>query len=489
MSSLRLVALLAIPAHLAFGQQAPAGPGASLTLDDAIVTAERNNPQFQQIRNNVRTANAQVRIAQGALLPSANVNFRTGYQQGGTQIVQGLSFPSAATYSSAYSLGLSYNLAPSVLYAPKAARATRDASEADVTSQAEILRSQVTTQYITALQSAAQAAVNDTLVQSAAGQLDLVNAKNKVGAANIVDVRTAEVALGQAQVAALTAHNQAQIDKLKLFQLMGVPADLSVRLTTDFSLAVPNFSLDSLIDLARRVNPDLAAKKSTEYASEMNVKVARTQYLPSLFLSTGYAAQAFGFANPDGLALQEQQSVANSFANCMFADSLRAGAGLPPLSQPCGTGIATPEQVAAARASNRPFQFNKAPYGLSAQISLPIFNNFQREATIEQNKVARDNALADVRSRTLQITTDVTQAYLTMVTDARTVELQTQTAAKASEELAAAQERYKVGAATFLDVTVARGTYELAQINRVTSIYQYHKAFAALENAVGRPLR
>ena len=94
-----------------------------------------------------------------------------------------------------------------------------------------------------------------------------------------------------------------------------------------------------------------------------------------------------------------------------------------------------------------------------------------------------------MRARNLQINTDVAQAYYTLLTDAKTVELQTQNATKASEELAAAQERYKVGAATFLDVTVARGTFEKAQIDRVNSIYEYHKAFAALENAVGRPLR
>ena len=58
-----------------------------------------------------------------------------------------------------------------------------------------------------------------------------------------------------------------------------------------------------------------------------------------------------------------------------------------------------------------------------------------------------------------------------------------------AEDLALTQESYKVGAKTFLDVTVARGIYETAQINRVTSIYEYHKAFAALESAVGRPLR
>jgi len=51
------------------------------------------------------------------------------------------------------------------------------------------------------------------------------------------------------------------------------------------------------------------------------------------------------------------------------------------------------------------------------------------------------------------------------------------------------EESFKVGARTFLDVTTARAQYEQAQINRVNAIYEYHKAFAALENAVGRPLR
>jgi len=46
-----------------------------------------------------------------------------------------------------------------------------------------------------------------------------------------------------------------------------------------------------------------------------------------------------------------------------------------------------------------------------------------------------------------------------------------------------------VGAKTFLDVTTARGTYEQALSARVNAIYEYHKAFAALESAVGRPLR
>jgi outer membrane protein len=94
-----------------------------------------------------------------------------------------------------------------------------------------------------------------------------------------------------------------------------------------------------------------------------------------------------------------------------------------------------------------------------------------------------------VRARNLQLTTAVTQAYLTLTTQGQTVELQKQIAAKAAEDLALNEESFKVGAKTFLDVTTARGTYEKAQIDQVNAIYEFQKAFAALENAVGRPLR
>jgi outer membrane protein len=103
--------------------------------------------------------------------------------------------------------------------------------------------------------------------------------------------------------------------------------------------------------------------------------------------------------------------------------------------------------------------------------------------------VDRDNARLNVRSRELQATADVTQGYLNLVTAARTVELQEVNAQKAREELTYAQERYRVGAATFLDVTTASGAFVQAQVDRINAIYNYHKSFAALEAAVGRPLR
>jgi outer membrane protein len=488
MRSSSLLALLALPAQLLIAQAAPTRSGGTLTLDDAIRTAQQNNPAFLQLKNTQRNNDAQVRSARGALLPSLSANFGTTYSQAGTQYLgNGIPFKGSDSYSSNYSVGVGYNINGGLLYAPRAARAQRAAGEADIASQAENLRATITQQYILSAQGEALAAVLDTLVQVAQGQLDLANAKMEAGAGTVIDVRTAEVALGQARVNALTQHNTARLDKLRLFEQMGVPADPDVTLTTTFSATAPTLSLDSLLALAHATNPDLHARESRLNAAQANFKLQKTAYYPSLSLSTGYGATAFGLADADQLALQKAASIQSAYESCVSLDSLRGGAGLPQLS--CGTGVATDAQLAAARSQNQPWKFEKAPYSLSARISLPLFNGFVREQNVEASRVQRDNAALDVRARNLQLTTNVTQAYLTLETQRQTVELLTQTAAKAAEDLALMQESFKVGARTFLDVTVARANYEQAQINRVNGIYQFQSAFAALENAVGRPLR
>jgi outer membrane protein len=120
---------------------------------------------------------------------------------------------------------------------------------------------------------------------------------------------------------------------------------------------------------------------------------------------------------------------------------------------------------------------------------MPIFDNLQREQRLQTAMIQRDDAKFTVRARELQIKADVTRAFLDVQTAFRTTQLQDVNAARAREELSFAEERYRVGAATFLDVTVSRGNFEQAQIDRVNAVYEYHRAYAALENAVGRPLR
>jgi outer membrane protein len=478
----------------AAGKAQPPSQSATLTLEEAIALARQNNPTFLQTKTAKNLADAQLRSAYGGLLPSSNVSFGTRYQQGGQQFIQGAQLGVNSDQLQAnYSLSLFYQLNGSTLMSPRAAKASREAAEADVTGAAETLRAGITQQYITVLRAIATAALQDTLVLTQRGNLDLAKARVAVGADNILAVRRAEVALGQAEVQALTAHNTAEIEKVRLFQQIGLQPREDVVLTTTFAVAKPNFSLDSVLGLAQRVNPAVYAARERERASGWNVRMAQSLYTPTLSIATGWGGNSYRFTNSEVPVIGAIQNLAEAQRFCYTQDSIRSRLNMP-LIGPCD-GAAY--QLSAAQAqtlrdknSNRfPFQFTRNPLSVSASLSIPVFDNFNREERIEQAQVARDNARLNVRARELQTTADVTQTYLNLVTAARTVELQEVNAQRAREELSYAQERYRVGAATFLDVTTSNATFVQAQVDRINAIYDYHRAFAGLEAAVGRPLR
>ena len=486
-----LVLALALAVVAPAGAQTGAVPsGAPLTLDDAITLARRNNPVFLAQANARRSADASVRSARGALLPSADASFNSRYQQAGQQVFSGQSFSnSSATLQSGYSLGLNYQVNSATFLRPKAAVAVRDAVEADITGSAEQLRAAVTQQYLSVLQAQARSALQDTLVKTAQAQLDLAKAKVAVGSGTSLDIRRAEVALGQTQVALLRERNNIEIEKLRLFQQMGVAQPDNVQLVTDFPITAPTFNLESLLDDARRQNPAIVALRARERSAGLNLSVAKSAYTPTLYLNTGVGGNSYQYTNSNFLIDQARQGVLGQQLSCFQTDTLRTRVGLP--SANCGAIQFTESQADAIRSRNSqfPFKFQRSPIALNAQISLPIFDNFSREERVQRAQVDKDDALYNVKAKDLALTADVTQAYRTLQTAVQTVALQEQIASKAKEELAFAEERYKVGASTFLDVVTSRGTYEQALIDRVNAVYDYHKAFAALENAVGHPLR
>jgi len=489
----RLVALMALAGSAAQAQTPVATP-TTLSLEEAISIARRNNPLYLETANDRDVATANVRAAYASLVPSLSSGLSASYDKAGTQFLGGASIAASAdTRTVGYNLGVNYSVNTGVLLGPKLAKANRDATDADITGAAQQLRAVVTQQYIAVLAAEANADLQDTLVLSARSQLELAKARVAVGAATILDTRRAEVALGQADVAALTAKNLVEVEKLRLFQQLGIqpPANGSVTLTTAFAIATPTLKLDSLLDLARRQNPALNALRSRETASGVAVQQRKGQYAPTLSLSTGIGGRSFGFMDPNYLAVSGLQSVQSGLASCQRSDSIRVRVNLSSLNCASSPQYQWNDQMAAqARASNPgPFAFERAPMSISARLSLPIFDNYAREQSVEQAQSQREDARYAVRARELQLNTDVGQAYLNLMTAARTVEMQEQNAQKAREELTFAEERYRVGAATFLDVITSRSTFVQAQSDRLRSIYIYHQSFAALESAVGRPLR
>jgi outer membrane protein len=488
-------ALLALaPAVPAVAQSRDSSANAPvLSLQDAISLARRNNPLFLQTRSARQRAGAALRTSYGVLLPDVSTSFSNSYREGRPQFFGGQAFGSTSdVISSDASLNVSATYNGSNLIAPKVQRANLEAAESDLTNADAVLRLAVTGQYLNVLAAQARAQLNDTLLTSAQAQLDLSRARAAVGAATTLDVRRAEVQVGQAQVAVLRERNNIETEKLRLFQQLGVEQPTSVRLSTELPVAEPTVNLQDLLAGARRQNPALASAKSRESAAGLGVRQARSAYLPTLRLQTGLSGYTSQATDINGEIAGERFSAAQSLSSCLGTDSLRVRSGLPSISGTCSSRFTfTDADAAAMRSANSkyPFDFTRDPITFAASLSIPIFNGFQREQRVQEAEATRNDARYNVRAQELRVTAEVTSGYRNLITAYQAVQIQTQNSQAAREALALAQERFRVGANTFVDVVQSRADFERAESDRINAIYEFHRAYATLESAVGRPLR
>jgi outer membrane protein len=468
-----------------------------LSLEEAQTLARRNNPTLLQTLNNRRTANAALRSARGAFLPQVNASFSSGYRQGGQQLFNGAAFGATSDIvSTSYDVSVGLQLNSSTFINPKLQSANVAATEADITGTEELLRANVTQQYLEVLKQEARAALQDTLLLTTQAQLELARARSAAGAGTLLDVQRAEVANGQVQVALLQARNQMEIEKLKLFQELGVDQPRNVRLTTSFPVVEPSLSLDQILDLARRENPTLNASRARERAASLGYRNALGQIGPTLTVSTGWGGYTSQYTNLaptlQGAQLSALRNKQSCLASQAFRDSLRS-IGISGNDALC-SGPAftfTDADAAAIRAQNSqyPFNFTKNPWSVGATLSIPVFNGFTREQRVQEAAASRDDARYFVRSQELALRAGVGGAYLNLTTARQTVALQEQNAKTARAALLLVEEQYRAGAKTFVDVAQARSDYERAESDRINAVYDYQKAFAALESAVGRSLR
>ena len=275
-----------------------------------------------------RSQNA-VRNAYGAFLPSASTNIGTSYRQGKPQFFAGVQFGSNSDImSSSWGLNVNASMSANTLANLRRTQANEDASDNDVRDAEQALVSGVTQQYLFVLQTAARAAVQDSLIASTQLQLELARAKAGVGSATSLDVLRAEVAVGQQQVASLRAHNLADVAMLQLFQQIGVAKPERVTLTSRFEVTEPKGSAPELLRTAEEANPRLKALRARENAANYTFRGAQGAYLPSLSFNASFGGVAQQYKDGEYLVTQQRTSLAGSQRSCFTTDSLRRGAGM-----------------------------------------------------------------------------------------------------------------------------------------------------------------
>jgi outer membrane protein len=490
------IALAIVPGVAAQQPVLPSVPQ-SLGLQEAIDLAQRHNPGMRQIANDRGAAAWGVRNAYTQLfLPEVNASAGFNYRGAGSQTFLAQEFiQGSATIGSSYSLGMFWQFSGATLTAPGQAKAQLRAVDASVQGARVSLQALVTQQYLAILQAQAQVELAQTQVTRNDEFLRLAQARFQVGQATMLDVRQAEVAKGQADVGLLQARQNVIVEKLRLFQQMGVPApeDPSVvSLRDTFPVIEPTWALGDLLRSADDGNPDVYALRAQASAASSNERAAKSQWLPTLSFSAGWSGFTQQFTNGDFLVTQAEQGAAGQIRECEYTNRAWLNPGAAPEDVlDCGQLAITPDQVAQIRAGNDvfPFSFRSQPFSASLQISLPLFTQFSRPMRISQASQQADDAREAVEARRLQVRTDVSAAYYVLQTAYQTITIQETNRVAAREQLRLATERYRVGSGTFFELLDAQLAAQRADADYINAVYAYHRSVASLEAAVGRPLR
>ncbi len=429
---------------MAFGQQE--GAAKQLTLQDCIDIALHRNTTVLQSQYQSQGQGAKLLSAYGQLLPSLSATGDFSYQynqiESGVQ-VGGVIIPLTATaISRRYSAGVGANytlfdgmanFAGLDLVKSQSASASLNYDRAKQTAVYQTIQN-----YLAVFNARDQLKISEDNLKRDQRQLEQIKESNSVGSASLADVYQQQAVVSGDEyslVQAKNAYEQAQAN-LKFFLSIPVSqnigfADTTVSSsidTTQFSRLNANYSdVPMLVERAIESRPDYKAAMENVNASKSQVAIANAAYSPTI----------------------------SAFANYGIN----------------GPGTNTINQ-------------NKSFYG-GLELSLPIFNGFQTQTNIQVADVNLKAARQTLDATKQQVQLDVYKALLNLYSSEKGYESAVNALAYAKINLETAQEKYKVGSGTLLDVLTANALYTQAESNQVVAAYTYIQAKMQVEYATG----
>ena len=415
----------------AAAQQADA-VGVVITLEEAVVRSLDRSPAMAQATQQVEVAVSGRRTSYGAFLPSvsassgASLRSTERFDPGTDRIVSGS--------SDSYNVGVS---AGYELFAGGRRFAELDRSKADLSAaeaRREDQRFRVTLQtkqlFFSALRQGELLEVARARLGQAEESLEMTRRQAVVGLATTSDTLRARLELVNARQAVLMAETAAHAARFALGRQVGEDGTVAPAVLVDLEPGPLPLSDAEVLEVAELSSPSVQAAEAGTGAAAAAFSAARTAYLPTLRLSSGYnwANQAASFAG------------------------------------------------------------GSTSWSLSLSGSLPIFNGFQREATITRAEQSRRVARLQEEDARLAARQDADGALRTLTTAGTAIEIAREAVLVAEEDLRVVRERYRVGVATALDVVTSQIALDEARVNLVGARYDYMVARATLEAILGREL-
>lgn len=417
----------------------------TITLAQAVSLALERNYQINRSRTVVQSEQSRVRQAYGNFMP--NLNLVAGASQServGPFIFEGqritgvqtsTQFDSRATSSVTLFDGFANfsNL--------NQARYNRASADYSLQFTERQVITQVYNLYFEVFRRQELLRVSEENLRRSKAQLERIIESNRVGAVPIVDVYRQQVVVGNDELALIQAEQNLENAKANLvyfiglnpileyeFDSSGIPTSISEE---ELRSTVERFSnFDELQRRTLATRPDIEAAQQRVYASEANVTAARGSYWPTVSFGTSYRLAGETFSGID---------------------------------------------------ESRTFS-----YGID--ISIPIFQRFQRGNQIQQARVQAIRSEIEFDELRNQALLDIRQAYLALEAAAKRVEVTEQNIVSAREEQRLAEERYNLGAGTLLDLIIANANLVQAESNFVDAVFGFQLAVRELEFLTGEEL-
>ena len=409
-----------------------------VSLTDALQMARTVQPAMVQAMSTLKNADAQRRSALGAYLPNLNATSSGGRSYQEFAGVDQTGKPRAPGTTKDYGFGLNASLD---LFTglrrradSRAAKATTSAAEAGLTDQEFQTALLVTQQFFDALAAQQLVRVREASVRRADEQLNLSIAKLRVGSATRSDSLRSIVNRGNALLALVSANSDVARTQSALGRTLGLEGRVGAQDDSTFY----NFSLGldtaALQQEALDRSPSVQAAEASARAADASVKAARAAYWPTLALS--------GSANWN--------------------------------SSTSSTDTATAPLLARR--------------SLSLGLSWPIFNRFQREQTISNRIASLDVAEANAADARRAVQSSLTTQFAALDAARVRIEITSASVRAADEDLRVVNERYRVGAATILDILNSQEALAQAEVDALGARFDYLKAKAQIEALIGRRL-
>ena len=411
---------------------AAAAQQTEVTLPEAIRRALQVQPAMVQARGAERNAGAGRRSAWGAFLPEVRTS-ASAQRSNQPFRIQGdtTTYPPVYTYSGGISASINVFSGFQRVADLRAASADLDAAGAGVVNQRFQVTLDTKEAFYNAIATEELVRVAESQVRRAQQQLQISVEKLRAGSATRSDSLRSTVDYGSARIALLQARANLATAQANLGRQIGV--DEPVRAVPDSVLpAMPDTT--ALRTAALRSAPQVEQAESEARAARAGVWSARSQYWPRFTVSYG---------------------------------DTRSGT----------------EAVMFPLLRNY-----KETFSWQFGLSWTLFDGFSREAAQVAASSRRDFAEASAADTRRRVNAELTQQLAALATSVEQVSIALANVAAATEDLRVQNERYRVGAATILDLLTSQTALTTAEVNLVQTRFNYLIARAQVEAVTGRTL-